>query len=95
MPETVLFETEQSQTRAEIATYLRTVADRLEAGGPITLRAGNESATLEVPARVTFEVKAEREGPTEGPGERSVEFELEWDEGTGTEESGGGQLEIE
>jgi hypothetical protein len=36
-------------------------------------------------------MKAEREGPVEGTGELSVEFELEWDENG----DGGGELEIE
>ncbi len=35
---------------------------------------------MDPPARPTFEVKAEREGPVDGPGELSIEFELEWDE---------------
>jgi amphi-Trp domain-containing protein len=92
MPEEVLFETEESRSRAEIASYLRRVADRLEAGDAISLRAGEQSVTLTPPERPTFEVKAEREGPTGGPGELSVEFELEWPEGG---EAGGGDLEIE
>ncbi|MFW6448543.1 MAG: amphi-Trp domain-containing protein [Halobacteriota archaeon] len=80
MPEEVLFESESRRERTEIASYLRTIADRLDAGEPITLEAGDQSVTLEPPARPTFEVKAEREGPTDGPGELSVEFELEWPE---------------
>jgi amphi-Trp domain-containing protein len=92
MPETVLFESESEQTRAAVAEYLRTVADSLDAGDPITLRAGEESVTLDPPARPTFEVKAEREGPAGGSGELSVEFELEWPEDGG---DGGGRLEIE
>ena len=95
MPETVLFESEQTQTRAEVASYLRTVADRLEAGDPITLSAGAESETVDPPTSVTFEVKAEREGSVGGAGELSIEFELEWDEGSEGTESGGGRLEIE
>ena len=94
MPETVLFESESTQTRAEIATYLRTVADKLESGAGLTLTAGSRSETLDPPERVTFEVKAEREGPETGPGELSIEFELEWDEngdGGGTSD---GPLEI-
>ena len=90
MPEVVLFETEQSQTRQEIATYLRSVADKLDAGEGLTLSAGEESVTLEPPERLTFEVKAEREGPEGGQGELSVEFELEWDENG----EAGGDLEI-
>jgi amphi-Trp domain-containing protein len=77
--EEVLFKTEQRQSRAEIADHLRAVADKLEAGDEVTLSSGTESISLEVPARPTFEVKAERE--QEGASsELSVEFELEWDE---------------
>jgi amphi-Trp domain-containing protein len=95
MPEEVLFTSESSQSRDEIASYLRSVAEKLEQGGSITLKAGSESVTMEPPARPTFEVKAEREGPASGPGELSIEFELEWDEnGDGTEGSSG-SLEIE
>ncbi|MFB6120738.1 MAG: amphi-Trp domain-containing protein [Halobacteriaceae archaeon] len=90
MPEEVLFASESEQSRAEIASYLRAVADGLDAGDDITLRAGDESVTLDPPERLAFEVKAEREGPEDGQGELSVEFELEWDEG-----ADGGALEIE
>ncbi len=93
MPEEVLFESESEQSRAEIASYLRSVADKLEDGEPVTLKAGSDSVTMDPPARPTFEVKAEREGPTDGPGELSIEFELEWDENGDTEASG--ELSIE
>lgn len=48
------------------------------------------------PTQPTFEVKAEREGSTDSPGELSIEFEIEWaeDGANGDGESGGG-LEIE
>ncbi|GAB7009316.1 amphi-Trp domain-containing protein [Halorubrum trueperi] len=94
MPEEVLFESESRRTRAEIAAYLRTVADSLESGSAITLTRGSESVTMDPPARPTFEVKAEREGPVEGPGELSVEFELEWDESEDGDDASG-DLEIE
>lgn len=94
MPEEVLFESESKQSRSEIATYLRTVADSLDEGGAITLRAGEQSVTMEPPARPTFEVKAEREGPAGAPGELSIELELEWDEEDGGD-SGDGELTIE
>lgn len=81
MPEKVLFETEANMERAEIASYLRTVADRLEEGEAVTLSSGGDSVTLDPPRRPTFEVKAEREGPEDGSGEMSIEFELEWPEG--------------
>lgn len=93
MPEEVLFETERTENRADIAATLRSVADKLEAGEDLTFTAGDQSITVGPPARPTFEVKVERE--TErggGPGELSVEFELEWDEGAG---EGDGRLSIE
>ena len=93
MPEDVLFESESVQSRADIAAYLRSVADSLDAGDPITLRSGDQSVTMEPPSRPTFEVKAEREGPTDSPGELSIEFELEWDEDGG--DGNGGDLTIE
>jgi len=80
MPEEVLFESELSQTRSEVADYLRTVADKLDADESLTLSAGGDSVTLDPPESVTFEVKAELETGS-GPDEHSVEFELEWAEG--------------
>lgn len=95
MPEEVLFEVEHDLSREEIADYLRTVADKLAAGEPITLTAGDETVTLDPPTESTFEVKAEREGPADGPGELSIEFELEWDEGATGGTDGDGDLHIE
>lgn len=93
MPEEVLFKTERSHSREEVATYLRSVADKLDGGGDLTLSAGDESVELAVPAQPTFEVKAERE--TNGSTELSVEFELEWTEGQADDAGGGGDLSIE
>lgn len=80
MPEEILFKSEQRMDRSEIAAALRQVADNLSDGSAITLSAGGDSVTLDPPQQVTFEVKAEREGPPTGAGEFSVEFELEWPE---------------
>jgi len=95
MPEEVLFKSESDQSREEIASYLRTVANNLDSGTAITLQAGSEAVTLTPPARPTFEVKAEREGPAGNMTELSVEFELEWDENADAGGGGSGQLEIE
>lgn len=95
MPEEVLFKSESDQSREEIASYLRKIADNLDNGNAISLKAGSESVTLNPPARPTFEVKAEREGPAGNMTERSIEFELEWDENADGGSSGRGQLEIE
>jgi len=95
MPEEVLFKSEANHSRSEVAAYLRQVADSIDGGGPITLKSGGESVTMDPPGSVEFEVKAEREGPANASGELSVEFELEWDENASGDESGGGSLEIE
>lgn len=90
MPETVLFENEQKISRSDVASYLRTVADRLDAGDPVSLEGGGDAISMEPPETVEFEVKAEREGPTDSPGELSLELELEWDE----DSDDGGSLSI-
>lgn len=92
MPEIVLFETEQKQSRDDIAAYLRQVADKLESGEAVSFQSGDESVTVDPPAQPTFEVKIEREGPEGGPYERSIELELEWDE---SEDGGSSGLSIE
>jgi len=95
MPEEVLFKFEQSLSTDEIADYLRSVAETLEAGEALTLEAGDESVTMEPPGRPTFEVKAERETSSSGGNaELSVEFELEWDEGESGEGGGDRSLSI-
>ncbi len=91
MPEKTLFESEQLMGRDAVADYLRTLADSLESGSDVTLRAGDQSLTMQPPSEVEFEVKAEREGPTDGNGELSIEVELEWPENA----SGSGSLSIE
>ncbi|MCH7661100.1 MAG: amphi-Trp domain-containing protein [Euryarchaeota archaeon] len=94
MTEEVLFKTEQSRSRGEIAQYLRTVADKLDEDGKLSLSAGEESVEMEVPERPTFEIKAEREEESDGT-ELSVEFELEWDEEQEGNGRSGGELTIE
>lgn len=89
MVEEVVFESERREDRTTVAETLRTVADRLEADGRVTLSAGGESVEIDVPEQPTFEVKVENEGS-----ERSIEFELEWDT-TGGENDAGGSLSVE
>jgi amphi-Trp domain-containing protein len=82
MPEETLFKNESKQHRADVAAYLRSVADKLEGDGELTLTAGTQSLDISVPARLEFEVKAEREtSGTADTGEVSLELELEWSEG--------------
>ncbi|MFB6294024.1 MAG: amphi-Trp domain-containing protein [Halonotius sp.] len=95
MPEEIRFKSESTQSREAIATYLRSVADKLDGGGSVTLTAGDETTNLEIPAQPTFEVKAERETDSHGGNaEQSLELEIEWDE-DGNASGEGGALQIE
>jgi amphi-Trp domain-containing protein len=81
MPEETLFAFERNMTTAEVAEYLRTIADQLAAAEEFTLEPGSESVTLTPPSRIEFEVEVEREtSDSGGSGEIELEFELEWDE---------------
>jgi amphi-Trp domain-containing protein len=91
MPEEILFEHESHQSRPDVATYLRSLADKLDAGDAVTLKAGADELRLDVPQTVEFEVKAERETGGGSP-ELSIEVELEWTEGQDTPAQG--DLEI-
>jgi amphi-Trp domain-containing protein len=90
MPERTLFEDERQLDRPAIADYLRSVADRLDDDGSVTFETGADDITVEVPATVEFEVKVEREGPADGPGELGLELELEWPEDAALDESDAG-----
>lgn len=72
-------ETESRQTRAEIATYLRDLADQLDGGGDVTLELGGSAVSLNPAEPVTFKLEGESdwsEGDTEA--KQSIEFELVW-----------------
>jgi amphi-Trp domain-containing protein len=93
MPEEVLFESESASNREEVATYLRTVANRLDGDETMTLSEGDQSIELDPPADLEFEVKVERETGS-GPDELGLELELEWDDvATGDEPVGDKQTD--
>lgn len=95
MADDTLFEFERDMSRADVATYLRTVADRLEEDGQLEFSAAEQSTTIQVPDRVEFEVDLEREASNRGSSEVSLEFELEWYETSEGSIAGPGSLEIE
>ncbi|ESS08164.1 MAG: hypothetical protein A07HN63_02184 [uncultured archaeon A07HN63] len=75
----IRFRSESTQSIEAIATYRRSVADKLDSGGSVPLTAGEETTTLEIPPRPTFEVKAERETDSHGGNaEQSLESRSSW-----------------
>ena len=72
-------ETEEQRTRTEVATYLRDLADQLDADGPVTLELGGERVNLDPVDPITFKLEGESdwsEGDVEA--KQSIEFELVW-----------------
>jgi len=74
--EIILFETEERKSAAEVATFLRTLADKLETRN-ITLKAGAKELALSLPQNLILEVKVEEE-EKKGKTKRSLEVEIEW-----------------
>ena len=88
--EVVLFKSEEKRSTAEVATFLRQLADRVEKQ-EVILRQGADELTLSLPGRVTLEVKAEEETSRRGKVKHSLEVELEWVPG-GEKEAGSLEL---
>lgn len=93
-------ETEETRTRAGVASYLRDLADQLDAGGPVSLELGADRVTLDPTDEVTLKLEGESDwstGDTEA--KQSVELELVWwreattaEEGTLRVEHGGPEV---
>ena len=58
--EKVLFSSEEKRSRAETAAFLRALADKLETG-KVILQQGEQSLALDIPSKLTLEIKAEEE----------------------------------
>lgn len=89
--EEVLFETENTHPRENIAGYLEQVAENLR-HGEVTLVSGDNEVTVEPPERAVFEVKIEREIEEDGE-EMCIEFEIEWEVDAGADEESGVSVE--
>lgn len=95
MPDDTLFEFQKDMSRADVATYLRTVAEKLEDNGELDFSAADQSTTIQVPEHVEFEVELERESNDRGSSEVSLELEIEWYETRDGSIAGPGSLDIE
>jgi amphi-Trp domain-containing protein len=77
--EHILMRSEERQSVAQAAAFLRELADRL-AAGQINLRQGDEELSLSVSGDVNLELKVEEEARASGR-KMSLEIEIEWREG--------------
>ena len=62
MPEEIRFKSESTQSREAIATYLRSVADKLDSGGEISDVTGQGIFDAETPDKVADEIERLSEG---------------------------------
>jgi amphi-Trp domain-containing protein len=74
--EKVLFKTEEKMSRSDVATLLRTLADKVEKG-KVSLEQGKEKVDLRIPNRVELEIKAEKESGKKRT-KKKLEIEIEW-----------------
>jgi amphi-Trp domain-containing protein len=79
--EEVLFKSEEPRNRADVATFLRQLADKVESG-VVTLRQGDQEQRVEIPQNLVLETKLERESKRDSE-KMSLEVELEWRPGGG------------
>ena len=73
--EIVLFKSEEKKSSNEIASILRTIADKVEQG-TMTLGQNENKITLDFPGNMVLEIKVEEEEKANI--KRSLEIELEW-----------------
>lgn len=78
--EVVLFSSEERQTRPELVTFLRNLAERIEEG-EVILQQGGESVTLTLPQNLVLELKVETEEKKNGREKWQLEVEIEWYKG--------------
>lgn len=72
-------ETEAQKTRAEIASYLRELADQLDGDGDVTLDLGGTAVRLNPTDPVTFKLEGESDwSQGDSTAKQSIEFELVW-----------------
>ncbi len=86
--ETRLFKSEEPKSRADVAAFLRLLADKLDAG-QVVLRQGQEEVTLALPADLVLEIQVEEEAKSRGT-QHSLEVEIKWYDNGGP----GGPLEL-
>jgi amphi-Trp domain-containing protein len=77
----IVYKSDEYMSRSELASFLRTLADRVESG-TVVLKSGEQETKVEVGERVELEVEYETKQKPKG--ERyQLELEIEWGAGSG------------
>jgi len=72
-----LFKSEERKTRAEVADFLRLLADKLT-DGVVSLKSGNEQINLNISPNVILEIQVEDEDKRKKGIQHSLEIEIKW-----------------
>ncbi|GGX53188.1 hypothetical protein GCM10007385_21540 [Tateyamaria omphalii] len=75
--EFTLFSSKETKSRSDIATFLHSLADRLDTA-EVTLRKGQDEIVLNLPDQMTLELKVEDEEKRNKGLQHSLEIELKW-----------------
>ena len=78
--EVTLFSSKETKSRSDVATFLRSLADRLDAA-EVILRKGQEEIVLSLPDRMLLELKVEDEEKRHKGVQHSLEVEMKWYDG--------------
>jgi amphi-Trp domain-containing protein len=78
--ETRLFKSQERKSRAEVAEFLRQLADKVDADG-VVLRQGQEEIALRLPESLILEIQVEDEDKGTKGVQHSLEVEIKWFEG--------------
>jgi len=81
--ETKLFKSQERKSRAEVAEFLRQLADKVDADG-VVLRQGQEEIALRLPESLILEIQVEDEDKGTKGVQHSLEVEIKWFEGDQT-----------
>lgn len=74
--EKILFKSEEKMDIHNVATFLRELADKIEAR-KVVLKQGQKQVKLKIPKTVELEIKAEREDGKRRS-KKKLEIEIEW-----------------
>lgn len=73
---TILLKSEEKRSLADVARFLRDLADKIE-NNQLTLKQGDQEFTLNLPDPVTLELELE-DKDKKGRTKRQFEIEIEW-----------------
>ena len=68
---------EEKKSRIEVAAFLKDVAERIESG-TVKLKQGEETIILDIPEKLTLELKVQEKTKQMKPKKKQLEIELEW-----------------